>query len=418
MEIFKQTNFDFLRWKWPFISLSLVLTAAGFISLWVKGGPKYGIDFNGGTLMDVNFIKRPTAEEIRAALRQKITGDIEVQEVSNTQEVLISTGVADERALDTERSNIISTLNTKFNPGVAGKLVINTAGQTALADALRDPLTKATIFMTDDKLQALAQSIINYRDTPPHSGIVRNLDELAKVPGVTPQILNVIKQVCVPGSFHISGFEIVGPRIGKDLKQQAINVVLIALGAMLIYIAFRFEWIYGVAAVVAVFHDTLITLGLFSLFNKQIDLTVIAALLTLVGYSMNDTIVVFDRIRENLRLQRRGSFTDIVNVSINQTLSRTILTSGLTFLTALSLFLFGGQVLNGFSFGLVVGIIVGTYSSIFVASPILIFWKNMADRRKLRDRPGVTVRGGLQSKPELQPKSGLQPKLDKGVRPR
>ncbi|MGC2657429.1 MAG: protein translocase subunit SecF, partial [Bryobacteraceae bacterium] len=171
MEIFKQTNFDFLRWKWPFIGLSLALTAAGFFSLWLKGGPKYGIDFNGGTLMDVNFIKRPTAEEIRAALRQKITGDIEVQEVSNGQEVLISTGVADERALGTERSTILSTLNTKFNPGIAGKLAINTAGQTALADALRDPLTKATIFMTDDKLQALAQSIINYRDTPPHSGI-------------------------------------------------------------------------------------------------------------------------------------------------------------------------------------------------------------------------------------------------------
>lgn len=215
MEIFKQTNFDFLRWKWPFIGLSLALTAAGFFSLWLKGGPKYGIDFNGGTLMDVNFIKRPTAEEIRAALRQKITGDIEVQEVSNSQEVLISTGVADERALGTERSTILSTLNAKFNPGVGSKLAINTAGQTALADALRDPLTKATIFMTDDKLQALAQSIINYRDTPPHSGIVRNLDELAKVPGVTPQILNVIKQVCVPEAFTSVASKLLAPESAR-----------------------------------------------------------------------------------------------------------------------------------------------------------------------------------------------------------
>jgi preprotein translocase subunit SecF len=134
--------------------------------------------------------------------------------------------------------------------------------------------------------------------------------------------------------------------------------------------------------VIAVFHDTIITIGLFSLFNKEIDLTVIAALLTLVGYSMNDTIVTFDRIRENLKLGVRGSFSDIVNLSINQTLSRTILTSGLTFLTAVSLFLFGGQVLNGFSFALVVGIIVGTYSSIFVASPILVFWHNLAEARK------------------------------------
>jgi preprotein translocase subunit SecF len=194
--------------------------------------------------------------------------------------------------------------------------------------------------------------------------------------------LAVIKQQCYAGVFSIRQVEIVGPRIGADLRHQAILVVLYALAAMLVYIAFRFEWIYGVAAVLAVFHDTIITIGLFSIFNKPIDLTVLAALLTLVGYSMNDTIVVFDRIRENLKLQRRGSFRDLVNSSINQTLSRTVLTSGLTLLTALSLYLFGGQVLNGFSFALVVGIIIGTYSSIFIASPILIFWTDFSDQRK------------------------------------
>src|SRR5438876_5680560 len=151
---------------------------------------------------------------------------------------------------------------------------------------------------------------------------------------------------------------------------------------MLVYVAFRFEWIYGVAAVVAVFHDTIITIGLFSLFNKEISLTVVAALLTLVGYSMNDTIVVFDRIRENLKILRREPLESLINRSVNQTLSRTVLTSGLTFLTAVSLYLFGGQVLNGFSFALVVGIIVGTYSSIFIASPILIFWQNFLESRK------------------------------------
>ena len=151
---------------------------------------------------------------------------------------------------------------------------------------------------------------------------------------------------------------------------------------MLVYIAFRFEWIYGAAAVIAVFHDTIITLGLFSLFNKEISLTVVAALLTLVGYSMNDTIVTFDRIRENLKILRREAMEPLVNLSVNQTLSRTVLTSGLTLLTALALFLFGGQVLNGFSFALVCGIIVGTYSSVFVASPILIFWHNFLEGRK------------------------------------
>jgi preprotein translocase subunit SecF len=295
---------------------------------------------------------------------------------------LISTGARDDKALQIVRSDMISSLNNAFNPGEGDKLDINTAGQAALADRLRSGLVQAGVGFSDDQLTALSKAITSYRDTPPRSGLIRSLDDLSQVPGVTPQILNVIKQLCFRGNFTVRGVDIVGPKIGSDLRQQAVNVVLIALAAMLVYIAFRFEWIYGVAAVIAVFHDTIITIGLFSLFNKGIDLTVIAALLTLVGYSMNDTIVTFDRIRENLKLGVRGTFTDIVNLSINQTLSRTILTSGLTFLTAISLYLFGGQVLNGFSFALVVGIIVGTYSSIFVASPILVFWHNMAQGRR------------------------------------
>jgi preprotein translocase subunit SecF len=414
MEIFKQTNFDFLGKKWPFIILSLLLTVAGLVSLFVKDGPKYGIDFNGGALMDVNFIKRPSAEAIRSALHKKIIGEIEVQEVSNSQEVLISTGVRDDQSLQIVRSDMIATLNSAFNPSsTASKFDINTAGQAALGDRLRDPLARSGVALSDDQFQTLIRNITSYRDTPPRSGLIRNLDELSSVPGVTPAVLNVIKQECFTGNFAIRSVEIVGPKIGADLRQQAINVVLIALAAMLVYIAFRFEWIYGVAAVIAVFHDTIITIGLFSLFNKQIDLTVIAALLTLVGYSMNDTIVTFDRIRENLRMQMRGSFSHIVNVSINQTLSRTVLTSGLTFLTAISLFLFGGQVLNGFSFALVVGIIIGTYSSIFVASPILVFWREFAETRR---RGGS---GGARTTPAVESKTanaGRAPKTGKPVR--
>jgi preprotein translocase subunit SecF len=384
MEIFKQTNFDFLGRKWPFIILSLVLTAAGLISLLVKGGPRYGIDFTGGALMDVNFAKRPPAEAIRSALHKKIPGDISVQEVSGTQEVFISTGLEgrSDQALMTVRADMLASLDQAFNPNSGGKLDINLSGQAALADRLRDPLARAGAGLSEDQLAALTKQITSFRDTPPRSGLIRNLDELSGVPGVTPKILDVIKAECFPGSFAIRNVEVVGPKIGSDLRQQAINVVLIALAAMLVYIAFRFEWIYGVAAVIAVFHDTVITIGLFSLFNKEIDLTVIAALLTLVGYSMNDTIVTFDRIRENLKLHARGSFAEIVNRSINQTLSRTVLTSGLTFLTAISLYLFGGPVLHGFSFALVVGIIIGTYSSIFIASPILIFWQDLAEGRR------------------------------------
>jgi len=401
MEIFKQTNYDFIGKKWPFIILSLILTAAGLVSLWVKGGPKYGIDFTGGAFMDVNFIKRPSAEAIRAALRQKISGEIEVQEISGTQEVFIQTGARDDKALQIARGDMIDTLKTAFNPSdSAQKLDLNLSGQAAIADRLRDPLTQAGAGLAEDQLQTLSKAITAFRDTSSaHSGLILSLDDLSSVPSVTPKILNVIKQECLAGNFAIRSAETVGPKIGADLRQQAVNVVLIALGAMLVYIAFRFEWIYGVAAVIAVFHDTIITIGLFSLFNKQIDLTVIAALLTLVGYSMNDTIVTFDRIRENLKLQVRGSFTSIVNLSINQTLSRTVLTSGLTFLTAVSLLLFGGQVLNGFSFALVIGIMIGTYSSIFVASPILIFWHNLADGRGQQGRgPAPAGRSSVSDK--------------------
>jgi preprotein translocase subunit SecF len=179
----------------------------------------------------------------------------------------------------------------------------------------------------------------------------------------------------------IEQVEIVGPTAGKQLQKQAFLATIYSLIGMLIYLWFRFELIYGVAAVVAVFHDTLITIGAFSLTNQEITLTVIAALLTLIGYSMNDTIVVFDRIRENLATSRRESLADVVNRSINQTLSRTVISSGLTFLTVLSLYLFGGEVLHGFSFALVIGILIGTYSSIAVAAPMLVAYQEWRTKR-------------------------------------
>ncbi len=186
--------------------------------------------------------------------------------------------------------------------------------------------------------------------------------------------------------YHDSGFsvqqvDIVGPTAGKQLTHQAFLATLYSLLGMLVYLWFRFELIYGVAAVVAVFHDTLITIGFFSLTNQEITLTVIAAILTLVGYSMNDTIVVFDRIRENLALNRREQLADVVNRSINQTLSRTVIASGLTFLTVLCLYVFGGEVLHGFSFALVVGILIGTYSSIAVAAPMLVAYQDWRSKR-------------------------------------
>lgn len=181
--------------------------------------------------------------------------------------------------------------------------------------------------------------------------------------------------------FTIQNVEVVGPTVGHQLEKQAGLATLYSLLGMLIYLWFRFQLIYGVAAVVACFHDTLITVGAFALTGREISLTVIAAILTLVGYSMNDTIVVFDRIRENLRISRREPLPDLVNRSINQTLSRTVLTSGLTFLTVLSLYVFGGQVLKGFSFALVIGILIGTYSSIAVAAPMLVAYQEWRSKK-------------------------------------
>jgi preprotein translocase subunit SecF len=197
---------------------------------------------------------------------------------------------------------------------------------------------------------------------------------------------NALKAIYHDSPFSIQQIDIVGPTAGKQLQRQAALATLYSLIGMLVYLWFRFELIYGVAAVVAVFHDTLITVGAFSLTNQEITLTVIAAILTLIGYSMNDTIVVFDRIRENLALSRRETLPDVVNRSINQTLSRTVLTSGLTFLTVLSLFVFGGPVLRGFSFALVVGVVIGTYSSIAVAAPMLVAYQ---DWRKSKGKAAV-----------------------------
>ncbi len=378
MELFKNTNFDFLGKKWPFIGLSLVLTAAGWISIATKG-MQYGIDFKGGAQMSLRFAQEPPVQKIRSALQSKLPGEITVQQVSGKSEVLIGTEIQDEKQLNANRQLIEDTLRGMFG-GASAMIDLNNSSAMELADRLRGPLQQAGVALSEEDLQGLCAAIMTYRAD--HGGILRDVGELSGVKGVTPKVIEVLKANVSLGPFTILSTDVVGPKIGAELRLQAVEAVLYALAGMLVYIAFRFEWIYGVAAVVAVFHDTLITIGLFSLFNKPISLTVVAALLTLVGYSMNDTIVVFDRIRENLKMVRRESLENIINLSVNQTLSRTVLTSGLTLLTALALFLFGGEVLNGFSFALVAGIIVGTYSSVFIASPILVFWQSFRGRGK------------------------------------
>jgi preprotein translocase subunit SecF len=307
VELFRNVNVDWLRLKWYFLGFSLIFSVAGLIAMGVHwshpvGGVHspvpLGVDFRGGTEVQIRFDHTPDINAIRQAIDASGIKDANVVTYNDASlnEVLISLPEQhDESSLDTGRQQIVDALHAHYN--------------NTFAD----------------------------------SGI--------KV-------------------------DVVGPTVGHQLETKALLATLYSMLGMLVYLWFRFQLIYGVAAVVACFHDTLITVGAFALLNKEISLTVIAAILTLVGYSMNDTIVVFDRIRENLRLSRRESLHDVVNRSINQTLSRTVLTSGLTFLTVLSLYIFGGQVLNGFSFALVVGILIGTYSSIAVAAPMLVAWQD------------------------------------------
>jgi len=383
MELFKNTNYDFLGKKWPFIIASLVLTVAGFASIAVKGGLKFGIDFKGGALMSVKFAEAPPLDKIRGAMSQ-IKGEVTVNELSGggMQNVVeIGTELLEETQLNINRQAMEDVLLKTFGQAGSGKLDFNNTSKQSLTERLRDALARNSVPMTDPQLQKLASDLVDDRDDH-HSGLITDFSQLSTVPGVNAGIISTLQQECYLAPYHVIQVQMVGPKVGADLRNKAVLATLYALAGMLAYIAFRFEWIYGLGAVIACFHDTIITIGLFSLFNKEISMTVIAALLTLVGYSMNDTIVIFDRIRENLKMSRREPLESVMNRAVNQTLSRTIMTSGLTFLTVIALFVFGGPVLHGFSFALVCGILVGTYSSVFVASPIVLFWHNYTDARR------------------------------------
>jgi preprotein translocase subunit SecF len=378
IEFFKEPKIDWMGKAKYFYALSAILLLAGWVSIFAKGGLYYGIDFKGGTNVDVKFAQPPDIDQLRNALSKQGLGNSEIQSINDiggkSNEVLIFVEQAgnDDEARDASKAKVLSALNATYNTG-SGKPDFNAATPSSLAAYLtqKDPLNLGAA--AGDRYTQLAKQLLDYRDRT-MNGLVSNFDDLSKVSGVTPGVVASLRDGYSIGPFTIRGGEIVGAKVGAELRRQAIYVTLYALGGMLLYIAFRFEWVFGAAAVLAVFHDVLITLGFFSLLHFEISLTVIAALLTLVGYSMNDTIVIFDRIRENNRLLRKENFKDLVNKSINQTLSRTILTSGLTFLTVLVLFLMGGQVLRAFSFALVVGIVVGTYSSFGIAAPLVVWW--------------------------------------------
>jgi preprotein translocase subunit SecF len=379
VELFRNIEIDWLGKKWYFLGFSLIFSVAGILSMLFWHGIPLGVDFKGGTLVYVKFDARPNTDRIRSAIDRAGIHDARLQAfgpVSNNQ-VIISLAQQETRESNLEqgRTTIVQALERNYSKAGAnanGKLDLDNVGRRSLADYIAQQDPEHLSAAGEARYTQQANAILDYRDKQ-HGGLIPSYDGLASV--ADPAVVNALKQTTYLSGFTIFNVEIVGPQVGAQLRKQALLATLYSLAGMLVYLWIRFELIYGIAAVVAVFHDTIITIGAFSLTKQEMTLTVIAAILTLIGYSMNDTIVVFDRIRENLVMSRREPIATVVNRSINQTLSRTVLTSGLTFLTVLSLFIFGGEVLHGFSFALVVGILIGTYSSIAVAAPMLVAWQ-------------------------------------------
>ena len=328
IEIFNDIKVDWLSWRRPLLIFSTLLMIIGLGSAIARqlapGGTdpfNLGVDFRAGTQLTVKFRQDPSVEAVRSALSARGLNDATIQEVA-----------------DLDRND---------------EVLIKLPQQTITADASGQT----------DTTQAEADANIAAR-----SAVEQALGTLGR-----------FGKIEEGADIEIIGTEYVGEVAGRSFRNQAITVTLLALVGMLVYIGYRFEWTYGAAAVITVFHDVLVTLGFFSIFQIEIDLTVVAALLTLVGFSVNDTIVTFDRVRENIRLHRRDSLYKITNDAINQTLSRTIITGGLVFLSVLALVLFGGEALRGFSLALFIGVIVGTYSTIAIASPLMVWFQQRVE---------------------------------------
>jgi preprotein translocase subunit SecF len=345
-QIFPNINVNWMGKRKIFTAVSIVVLLAGLISAVgrqaVEGGTdafNLGVDFQGGTVVTAKFKQKPSADEIRTALQNVGVAESVIQDSTDKQdEVLIKIPIIEGQVQNPEPANPASEAGGQTDQAANNSQV--NAGRATVKRALD------TFGREAEGTAAL------------------NEDEAA--------------------AYKIVGTESVGPVAGEQLRNQAVAATLLGLLGILLYIAYRYDWTYAAGAVIAVFHDVLVTLAFFSVFQWEVNLTVIAALLTLVGFSVNDSIVIFDRIRENLTLHRGQSLYKLTNDSINQTMSRTIVTNGLVFLSVLALVLFGGEVLRAFSLALLVGSITGTYSTIAIASPIAIWWQDKLGAAKMK----------------------------------
>ena len=378
-QILKQTNIDFMSRRKAYLAFSSVLLILALIVVGVKW-LNLGIEFTGGTEMQVKYVSAPDLSAIRSALKDAGLGNPVVTTIGDTDlnEVYVRLGVIAEEGEDADlTTQVMFALHTDEDRAHHDRGMINL--NETNEEALRIKLQSSPGISPDDAV-ALAVSISEHRR---ENAVIGAYEELEGLTGMTPAAMEFMQSQMFIGEFALRSQSFIGPAIGAELLEKAMWAVIGSLAGMLVYIGIRFQFQWGVAALVALFHDTIITLGLFSLFSQQMSLPVVAAFLTLIGYSVNDTVVVFDRIRENLRLRANQKMIDVVNKSINQTISRTIITSGSTAFVVIGLWILGGEALRSFAFVLTIGVIVGTYSSICIASPVLVMWKDAVLRKKL-----------------------------------
>ncbi len=371
-----------MKYKLIALSISAVIIAIGLINISAGKGLNTGVDFAGGTLVQIRFKSVVPIEELRQSLGKAGLGSSKIQEVEKGEKEYIIRTMLPEDAQDQELEAHI----------LMGNMVVDALktqeDQSAIDSGMRDlnviernNLRTIIAASFPEKADTSADAILNLRKSAELKGIIESYDQLEQA-GIDAEVLDTLKDKTFLGSMTIKRRETVGPQVGKELREKATLATVWALIGMLIYIGIRFKFAYGVAAILTLAHDILVTVGIFSLTNREINLPVIAAIMTIVGYSLNDTIVIFDRVRDNLKTLRKLDFGSLLDASINQTLSRTVITSGTTFLTVVTLFIFGGEVINDFAFTMIIGVVTGTYSSIYMSCSLLTFWKKIFKPKK------------------------------------
>ncbi|HYR28984.1 MAG TPA: protein translocase subunit SecF [Thermoanaerobaculia bacterium] len=383
MRIFENPNYDFIKYRWHAVVFSLIIIAAGAVVFFTRG-INLGIDFAGGASIILKFKDAVPMDQLRAHPQ---FGDASIQQygAADQREVLIR--LPQQKREGDYAGAIVQELHKSLNPNAGQKLDLNYVGSDAIAAVLQqvDPDNKGSQPAAVTHYKDLAKRIIDKRSDV---GIFTNMSQVTSVPGVSTGAAQVLNQQAHLGSFNVLNQETVGPQVGSELQMKAFWAIVLSSLAMGIYIWFRFDIGFGIAAMICIVHDVLISMAFLLFLNLDFSLNVVAAILTIVGYSVNDTVVTYDRVRENRRkIKKPMSLAEHLNLAMNQTLSRTILTSGTVFLVLIAMLIFGGEVIRSFSWVLTIGVISGTYSTLLIVPAVAVAW----DRWRSRNRPATAA---------------------------